>query len=340
MLDAMLSSGEIVWIGRGTLGKRDGRVAIYRRDTVGALVGDATSQPGEPIHQLIRDHLYNKGASFFSDIRIATLNAGGNDPEFLLSAIWDLVWAGELTNDSFAPVRALAMGTGSALGSRRRGRSGVPPALAGRWSTVESLRQDVTPEQAARLRAEALLARYGILTREAVLGEQVPGGFVGLYPVLRAFEDSGRARRGYFVEGLGGSQFALAGAADRLRTFRDVGGGVVALAATDPANPYGVVLPWPEGRATRGRLSRVAGAYVVLDQGQLVVYLQRGGRSLVTLAPVDPGHIEALTRLAGNGIKLEIREVDGEKIRSSPIAAVLGEAGFAISPKGMVHYAR
>jgi len=340
MLDAMLSSGEIVWIGRGTLGKHDGRIAIYRRDTVGALVGDQVSPPDEQVHRLIREHLHDKGASFFSDIRIATLNAGGNDPEFLLSAIWDLVWAGELTNDSFAPVRSLSMGGGSALGSRRRGRPGVPPALAGRWSLVASLRQDVSAEQAARLRAEALLARYGILTREAVLGEQIPGGFVGLYPVLRAFEDSGRARRGYFVEGLGGSQFALAGAADRLRTFRDGGGGVVALAATDPANPFGAVLPWPEGPASRLRLSRVAGAYVVLDQGQLILYLQRGGRSLVTLAPVDPGHIEALTRLAGNGIKLEIREVDGEKIRLSPIATVLGEAGFSISPKGMVHYAR
>jgi ATP-dependent Lhr-like helicase len=213
----------------------------------------------------------------------------------------------------------------------------MAPALAGRWSLVQNLRQHLAPEQAARLRAEALLARYGVLTREAVLGEQVPGGFVGLYPVLRAFEDSGRARRGYFVEGLGGSQFALAGAADRLRTFRDSGGGIVALAATDPANPYGAVLPWPQAKI---RLSRIAGAYVVLDQGQMVLYLQRGGRSLLTLGSVDPGHIEALTRLAGSRVKLEIREVDGEKIRSSPMAAVLGEAGFSISPKGMVRYAR
>jgi ATP-dependent helicase Lhr and Lhr-like helicase len=337
MLDAMLSSGEVVWIGRGTLGKHDGRVAIYRREAVAALAGEPVDPPGAEVHDLIRAHLREKGASFFSDIRIATLDAGGNDPEFLLGAIWDLVWSGELTNDSFAPVRALLMGGRAVLGSRRRGRPGMAPALAGRWSLVENLRRDLAPEQTARLRAETLLARYGVLTREAVLGEQIAGGFVGLYPVLRAFEESGRARRGYFVEGLGGSQFALAGAADRLRTFRDGGGGVVALAATDPANPYGAVLPWPQAKV---RLARVAGAYVVLDQGQPVLYLQRGGRALVTLGAVDPGHIEALMRLAGNGVKVEIREVDGEKIRSTALAAVLGEAGFSISPKGMVRYAR
>ena len=341
MLDAMLASGEVVWAGRGTLGKSDGRVALYRREGIEALLPPPSDAPDTAVHDRIREHLATRGASFFSDIRIATLDIGGNDAEFLLSAIWDLVWAGELTNDSLAPLRSLTMPAKSAIGSqpRRRAPHGVPPGLAGRWSLLSELRAPAKPEQRARALVETLLARYGILTREAVIAEQVPGGFVGLYPVLRAFEDSGRARRGYFVEGLGGSQFALAGAADRLRTFRDGGGGVIAMAATDPANPYGSLIAWPE---TKARLARLAGAYVVLDNGELVLYLQRGSRSMITLSSVDPGHIEALSGLVtrGSRTRLEIRDVNGEPIRSTPLAAVLGEAGFSITPRGMVRWAR
>jgi len=189
-----------------------------------------------------------------------------------------------------------------------------------------------------RLHAEAgvLLQRHGVLTREAVVGEGWPGGFASLYPVLRAMEESGRIRRGYFVEGLGGSQFALPGAVDRLRSLRESGGGIVAVAATDPANAYGTILPWPE---TDGRMSRAAGAYCVLDDGRLVLYLERGGRSLLTNGEVASAHLQALIAVATAGGRVELQKVDGVGAMDSPLRNMLREAGFSATHRSLVAYA-
>jgi len=188
-----------------------------------------------------------------------------------------------------------------------------------------------------RLHSEAgvLLQRHGVLTREAVVGEGWPGGFAGLYPVLRAMEESGRIRRGYFVEGLGGSQFALPGAVDRLRSHRDEGGGIVALAATDPANAYGSVLPWPE---SDGRMTRAAGAFCVLDGGRLVLYLERGGRSLLSSGEVTPAHLAALIAIATRAGKVELQKVDGAPVMDSPLNALLREEGFSSTHRSLVAY--
>jgi ATP-dependent Lhr-like helicase len=190
-----------------------------------------------------------------------------------------------------------------------------------------------------RLHSEAgvLLQRHGVLTRESVVGEGWPGGFAGLYPVLRAMEESGRIRRGYFVEGLGGSQFALPGAVDRLRSHRDEGGGIVAMAATDPANAYGAALPWPE---SDGRMSRAAGAYCVLDDGKLVLYLERGGRSLITRGDVTQAHLAALVAIATRVGKVELQKVDGVGVMDSPLHGMLRDAGFSSTHRSLVAYMR
>ena len=181
--------------------------------------------------------------------------------------------------------------------------------------------------------AGVLLQRHGVLTREAVLAEGTPGGFAGVYPVLRAMEEAGRIRRGYFIEGLGASQFALPGAVDRLRGLREPDGRIVALAATDPANPYGIVIPWLE---SAGRPARAAGAYVVLESGELKLFLERGGRSLLTFGSVDVGHLAALATAAGAVGKVELLKVDGASIHDSGLQPALREAGFKSSPRGMV----
>jgi len=192
-----------------------------------------------------------------------------------------------------------------------------------------------SPTEHLHSEAGVLLQRHGVLTRDAVVVEGWPGGFAGLYPVLRAMEESGRIRRGYFVEGLGGSQFALPGAVDRLRTLRESGGRIVALAATDPANAYGLVLPWPD---SGGRMARAAGAYCVVDDGGLVLYLERGGKSLLTHG--DPGveHMQALIRIATAGGRVEIQKVEGMPVTESRLAPLLREAGFSSTHRGLVAY--
>src|ERR1700724_3064321 len=235
-----------------------------------------TRAPAGELHVRLRDHLRARGASFFRDLYVA---GGGGDEEAILDALWDLVWAGEVTNDTFAPLRLLGPATRRPPRGPRLPRL-TQPRASGRWSLVTDLvGAGANPTERLHAAAAVLLQRYGILTRESVAGEGWPGGFAGLYPVLRAMEESGRIRRGYFVEGMGGSQFALPGAVGRLRALRDSGGGIVALAATDPANAYGSLLAWPR---SDGRMGRTAGAYIVLDDGVLKLYLERGGRSLLT----------------------------------------------------------
>ena len=271
-----------------------------------------------------------RGAAFFADLYDA---AGGGDEEAVLDALWDMVWAGEVTNDTFAPLRLLGPSA-----RRRPGRPRLPrlsqPRAAGRWSLVADLLGGAAPAT-ERLHAQAgvLLQRHGVLTREAVLAEGVLGGFAGVYPVLRAMEEGGKIRRGYFVEGLGGSQFALPGAVDRLRALREPDQRVVALAATDPANPFGAVIGWPE---SAGRPARAAGAFVVLDSGDLRLYLERGGRSLLSFGEVTPGHLVALAVAAGRMGRFEIQKVNGGHVADSGLAGALKEAGFRSTPRGMV----
>ncbi len=370
-LDALGTSGDVLWIGAGALGSGDGRVRLVFRDQVELLVPepDPDLAPAGPVAVALRDHLAGLGASFWDDLVRAAADAGADHHQAsVLAALWDLVWAGEVTNDSFAPLRAYLAGSGkrtaSAARARARPRPGRlsrsgPPAGAGRWSLVAPLRRPLpgqapaTPTEVAHARAAQLLERYGVLTREAALGEGIEGGFAGVYPVLKALEERGSVRRGYFVAGLGAAQFALPGAVDRLRSVRErrsgdaLGGGdgrggpevddVVVLAATDPAQPFGAALPWPP---TDGRPSRTAGALVVLVDGEAAVLLDRGGRSLLTFpqALIDPRWAEALAAVVRRGQRrsIEVAKIDGASARESPHADVLRAAGFVDGYKGLV----
>ncbi len=332
LLDELISMGEVVWTGRGSLGATDGRIALYLRGDAPRLIPSPGDAPRSELHDRLRAHLGARGASFFRDLYNS---CGGGDEEVMLDALWDLVWAGEVTNDTFAPLRMLGPLSRRPARKPRMPRL-IQPRATGRWSLVAEI-VGAGANATERLHAEAgvLLQRHGVLTREAVVGESWPGGFAGLYPVLRAMEESGRIRRGYFVEGLGGSQFALPGAVDRLRSLRETGGGIVALAAPDTANAYGTVLPWPE---VDGRMSRAAGAYCVLDGGRLVLYLERGGRSLLTNGEVSAAHLEALLAVATGAGKVELQKVDGVPVMESPLKNALRGAGFSATHRSLVAY--
>jgi ATP-dependent Lhr-like helicase len=286
--------------------------------------------PTGELHARLREHLQNRGASFFRDLYYA---AGSGNENEVLDALWDMVWAGEVTNDTFLPVRMLGPRTRRPAPHRPLMRLG-PPASAGRWSLVSDLLQPpVSTTEYLHAAVGALLQRYGVLTREAALAENIVGGFAALYPVLRAMEETGKIRRGYFIDGLGGLQFALPGAVDRLRAARDDASTILALAATDPASPFGTSVPWPEHES---RMARVAGAYVVLDGGDLRLYLERGGRSLLTAGHVEAAHLAALAGLAAKVDKLEIQSIDGAPVKGSRFEEMLRQAGFGNTPKGVV----
>jgi ATP-dependent Lhr-like helicase len=348
LLDELGAAGEVVWIGRGTLGRDDGRVALYRRDRVELLAnaGSSDDRPSDPIHDAIRQHLQRRGASFFPQLRAAVRESHSDDE--LLDAMWDLVWAGEATNDTFAALRALSLPRSRSKSTPRPGRLVAlgPPRAAGRWSLVaELVGEERTPTERGHALAVSLLERHGVVTREAVASESISGGYAAVYPVLRAMEESGRARRGYFVAGLGAAQFALPGAVDRLRAVRDDEASVRMLAATDPAQPYGAALPWPRGAGDeRLPLQRAAGAYVVLVDGAAVVYLERGGRGLLTLpAAADPDRatraVSALPSLvapAGPHRELRLERVDRAPVADSSLAEALRAVGFRPSYRGWI----
>jgi ATP-dependent Lhr-like helicase len=345
LLDELGAAGEVAWTGRGPLGKDDGRLALYRREHLSSLALPASVEvPQSPAHQAIVECLRSQGASFFADLVAAT----GGSPRDTLDALWDLVWAGLVTNDTLAPVRALAWPRRQSGTPRGRG-SLVPPDAVGRWSLTRAGRGQPPPEPtaAAHALAEMLLERYGVVTRESVTAEGIPGGFSAVYPVLKAMEEGGRVRRGYFVEGLGGAQFALPGVVDRLRADRDESDEPIAhlLAATDPASPYGAAVPWPLDDADRRRaLQRAAGAYVVLVNGEPAVYVERGGRGLMTLPRFDdPGvaaaAIDELRSLAGRRPRqsLTLERIDGLAAADSPCALRFIEAGFATGYRGLTY---
>ncbi len=356
MLDSLCSSGELVWVGAGPLGD-DGRVRLFFRDRIRLLAPACSQQSFEPaeLHQMLLEHFNSAGASFWSDLVAAT----GNPAETaLLHALWDLVWAGLITNDTFAPVRAprtnkrpSARTARSRPNVSRLSRLG-PPAAAGRWSLVAPLLLPTpSPTEVAHATALTLLERHGIATREAVNAEGIVGGFAGVYPILKALEEAGKVRRGWFVAELGAAQFAMSGPIERLRNERDSLERTepVVLSAVDPAQPYGSVLSWPEH--AHGRGSRTAGATVVLRRGSVVAFLERGGKTMLTFEAFEDLH--ALASAATNPNEewigalvdavqsrkindLQLQTINGEPARTAPIADDLRNAGFADGFKGLV----
>ena len=289
-LDTLCAAGEIVWVGRGALGERDGRVCLYLADSLSLLQPERGEGPRGEIHDRLREHLDQSGASFFGELLEASASGLAKVTQ---DALWDLAWAGEVTSDSPGALRAF-LSAHATRAERRprvsafRSRRQVPAAAVGRWSRLPVSRR--SPSSTERLKAlvEQLLARHGVLTRDAVVSEEVVGGFSAVYPVLRALEEAGRIRRGYFVAGLGGLQFAHPGALERLRALRDAEAGettAVVLAAADPANAWGASVPWP--RTDEARLQRTAGAHVVLVDGRPAAWLARGGRAVTPLLPAE-----------------------------------------------------
>jgi ATP-dependent Lhr-like helicase len=371
MLDELTAAGEVLWAGAGSLPGNDGWVSLQLADSADLLLAPPAELSSTPLHDEVLAALDGGQALFF---RSLAERLGPTDDAALQQAIWDLVWAGHLTNDTLSPLRAL-LGSGRTSHTARRGpvrargrygraalptRTG-PPTVAGRWSRLPERDPDVTRRTHAL--AEALLDRHGVVTRGAVMAERVPGGFAGVYPVLKAFEEAGRVRRGYFVEGLGAAQFAAPGAVDRMRALArprgdeplwtsPVPGGwdtqhqrqrrddarAVVLAASDPANPYGAALAWPP---TEGhRPGRKAGALVVLVDGRLVLYVERGGKTLLSFADdeqsVGPA-ADALALAVRDGAlgKLTVEKTDGAPALSSALGVALENAGFRPTPRGL-----
>ncbi|QBR91442.1 ATP-dependent helicase [Nocardioides euryhalodurans] len=342
-LDELTSTGEVLWAGHGALPGTDGWVSLHLADQAPLTLPDHTPFEHSELHQAVLDALAPGGAWFFRQLGQAV---GHPTDAALAGALWDLVWAGRVGNDTLAPLRSLVSTGRGSHKSRRPGprvlRSG-PPHTAGRWALLPDL--DTDPTRRAHAAAERLLDRHGVVTRGAVQSEGTPGGFAAVYKVLSAFEDSGRCRRGYFVEGLGAAQFGTAGSVDRLRTYADTRPDdkpvATALAATDPANPFGAALPWPEGEGHRP--GRKAGAMVVLVDGDLTLYVERGGRTLLTwtddtdlLTPAT----EALATAARRGQlgRLTVEKADGAQLLGSgqtPLREALAAAGFVATPRGL-----
>ncbi|HUF96529.1 MAG TPA: DEAD/DEAH box helicase [Ilumatobacter sp.] len=361
MLDQLCTGGEVVWVGSSAIGSRDGRVRLCFVDQLAFLAPgwEVPAVPNEPIHAALRAHLTHSGATFWPQLRAAEPQA--TDVE-MLAALWDLVWAGEVTNDSLAPLRAYLAGGGVAskrpskasARSMSRPRPGRltrvgPPAGAGRWSLVAPLlAPSPSSTEAAHAQALQLLERHGVVTREAVLAEGVLGGYASVYGVLKVLEERGRARRGYFVAGLGAAQFAVPGAVDRLRSLKDdadseAAQSAIVLASTDPAQPYGATLAWPE---TTGRPARTATSVVIMFNGYPYAWFDRSSHHLVTFAPqMRPEGLGAAagapwaTALAelvksGRASSVEVRKANGE----TPTDTIRGEllaAGFVDGYRGL-----
>jgi ATP-dependent Lhr-like helicase len=372
MLDELTSAGEVLWAGSGSLARNDGWITLVPAEAAAELLPPISDSGFSPLHKAILTLLDGDQALFARSIleRMKDETISESD---VGSAIWDLVWSGALTNDTLAPVRT-RLGSGRTTHTRRaaapRGRYGRPsrsalaaaahaarsaglPALPGRWSRLP--RRAIEDTRSALMRTEVLLDRYGLLTRGEVAAERIPGGFSAVYPVLRQAEETGRYRRGYFVEGLGAAQFGVSGAVDRLRGIAASAasetmppGEAIVLAATDTANPYGAALAWPQrvrqpdpDDGKRGHQpARKAGALVVLVDGACVLYVERGGRSLLSF--LDDGttlrHAAAALAVSvkdGALGKLHVETADGQRVASSALGAALEAAGFRPSPRGL-----
>jgi ATP-dependent Lhr-like helicase len=350
-LDALCSSGQVVWAGVETLGSSDGRVTLFLAEHEPTLAQSQAEVVGS-IATAVRDLLSRRGAVFFADIARAI----GGFPNDVLDVLWAMVWAGEVTNDTLEPLRSRmhAVATESKRPHPRHPRAPRtgPAGSEGRWSLRKS-RWNAVPGDTDRrtAQARALLDRYGIVTREAAHADNLQGGFAAVYDVLKALEDQGRVRRGYFVEGRGGAQFALPGADERLRACREreAAAPTVVLSATDPANAYGGLLDWPASQ-TEGRPQRVAGALVVLRDGELLGWVGRGDRPLLTFLPDEApdrndaakalGHALAAHADASGARALLIGSIDGLPAERSPLAASFAEAGFQASAHGLLRRGR
>ncbi|PSL56400.1 Lhr family ATP dependent helicase [Saccharothrix carnea] len=363
LLDELTASGEVTWTGCGSLAGGDGWIALAPTDVADLLLPDLVPEamPDSSLHTAVVEAL-GGGALFFRQVVDRVSLQGPTTDGEVVGALWDLVWAGVVTNDTLAPLRALVAGGGTAHKPRRaaprgryaRMRAGRPdmpsrtgpPTVAGRWSLAVVPAADAT--RRAHARAEAFLERHGVLTRGALDTERVTGGFSGVYRVLRAMEESGQVVRGYVVEGLGAAQFAARGAVDRLRASSRPPGqehagspDAVVLAAADPAQPYGAALAWPdqsgEGKHRPGRKS---GALVVLVDGLATLYVERGGRSLLSFTEEEESlraAAQALSRAVRDGWlgQLAVQRADGEVALGSRLAGILQEAGFRATPKGL-----
>lgn len=358
MLDEVMAAGELVWQGRGTLAGGDGWVSLHPVDICADSLTASSPAEGD-LARCLLEVLHAGGGHFFRSL--AEVCSPANDRE-IADALWSLVWAGAVTNDTFAPLRMRL--SGSTTAHRRspetpRGRYGRPgrvvvprrtgpPDTAGRWSALLEATPDPTVRAATS--AEILLDRYGIVMRGSVAAEQIDGGFSAIYKVLSTAEEAGRIRRGYFVEGLGAAQFGAVGAVDRLRSVAAPVGAqreatAMLLAATDPANPFGAALAWPrrDGDASKHQPGRKAGALVVLVDGALILYVERGGRTVLSW-----GHDEAAVSVAVRALadaarsgamgRFAVEKVDGDPVLSSqlPVVAALVEAGFRHTPRGLV----
>ncbi|MFC7527140.1 ATP-dependent helicase [Actinoplanes sp. GCM10030250] len=365
LLDELCGSGEVLWAGSGSIAGGDGWVTLAYADSAPLLLPPPDDEfASTPLHQTVLDALGDGQALFF---RSLSDRVGSTDDTDLAAAVWDLVWAGHLTNDTFAPLRALLGGSGAHKAKaaparsryRRPGRPQMPSRtgplnMAGRWSRLPE--RDLDPTRRAAAVADVLLERHGVVTRGAAIAEGVVGGFAAVYPVLAALEERGGARRGYFVEGLGAAQFAVPGAVDRLRALAEPAeltkraGTAVVLAATDPANPYGAALPWPERIVESGdgepvakaghRAGRKAGALVVLVGGEVVLYVERGGRTLLSFTDDTEQLTMAAQGLAGavrSGAlgSMSVERADGESVHSSALREALTAAGFRATPRGL-----
>jgi ATP-dependent Lhr-like helicase len=364
LLDELTTAGEVTWCGCGSLAGGDGWLALAPTDVADLLLPEIDdSVPSSPLHEAVVSTL-DGGALFFRQLvdRVSPLvEAVPNDGD-VVAALWDLVWAGLVTGDTLGPLRAQVSGKGATHKPRRsapRGRYARmrasrpalpsrtgPPTVAGRWALTPAREPD--PTRRAHARTEAFLERHGVLTRGALETERVTGGFSGIYKVLRGMEDAGQVVRGYVVEGLGAAQFAAKGAVDRLRAVSDTGGprdggstGAVVLAAADPAQPYGAALPWPAATGdTKHRPARKAGALAVLVDGVPALYVERGGRSLLTFTD-EQKRLRAAARALSTAVRegwlgqLAVQRADGEYALGSDLSEILQEAGFRVTPKGL-----
>ncbi|MCW2831648.1 MAG: ATP-dependent helicase, partial [Aeromicrobium sp.] len=361
MLDELTSAGEVVWSGAGSLPGNDGWVQLHPSDFVVRATGALDPPAAESLDATIVEALDGGGAFLFRQLTdaLSDPDAGPIDHATVAEALWDLVWSGRISNDTFAPVRTLVGRGGAHRTTRpvprarihgRRTRSPRvalqgPPTVSGRWFTLAETTSDATSLQLAR--TEALVGRYGVVTRGSVMAEQTPGGFAGVYRVLRELEQTGSVLRGYYVETLGAAQFAATSTVDRMRGHvtddeRPTDARALVLAATDPANPYGAALPWPERPAeeSKHRPARKAGSLVVLHDGRLVLYVERGGKKALVFDD-DPSRLgaaaTALTAMVrGRRIsRLTVETAGGQPIATTPLGDALVEAGFERTVKGL-----
>ena len=376
-LDELCASGELLWAGAGSIPGGDGWLVFAWAEAAPLLLPPPDPEfAASPVHEQLLAALGGLHALFFRQL---TEQVDGVSEPDLVAALWDLVWAGLVANDTLAPVRALLSGGGAhkpkAAAPRSRYRTpgrlpasrlsraslsaarGGPPIVAGRWYRLPD--RDDNPARRATALAEALLERHGVVTRGAVMAEGSPGGFAAVYPVLAALEERGVSRRGYFVEGLGAAQFAVPGAVDRLRaldesterttddpTARRTSARAMVFAATDPANPYGAALPWPdrvveEAEPGHGhRPGRKAGALVITVEGSLVIYVERGGRTLLSYED-DQETLRTAAAALADAVRsgalgpMSVERADGEAIHASPLRDALTSAGFRATPRGL-----